>query len=111
MARLGLTYRAYAHATHMSINAVDCRGKVLLYTPPHRNTSAGGMVMSKTKFGLGVVVAVAVMAAGEGRVSLAQDQAQEQISRVPQLRPDGLGPQLVCGTKNLDPETARLSEE
>ena len=68
--------------------------------------------MGKSRLGLGVAIAVAVLAAGEGRISLAQDPDQEQMSRVPQtMRPDGAGPQLVCGTKDLDPETARLSEE
>src|SRR5688572_15980490 len=104
--------RAYAlrnpHVDQRSIDDAKC----CCILRPTETRRKGGMVMGKTRLGLGVAIAVAVLAAGEGRVSLAQDPDQEQMSRVPQaMRPDGAGPQLVCGTKDLDPETARLSEE
>lgn len=54
--------------------------------------------------GLGVL-ALAVATGGT------TTRAQGQSGRAQQMRPDGLGPQLVCGTKDVDPETAQLVED
>ena len=40
-----------------------------------------------------------------------QSRAQGPAEQALQMRPDGLGPQLVCGTKDLDPEVQRLIDD
>ena len=69
--------------------------------------------MTKTKYWLGLAIVTAAFGAGGGNTTLAQDQANErgQENRAGQMRPDGLGPQLVCGVKDLDEETARMADE
>ena len=47
--------------------------------------------------------------AGSTAVTRAQAQSERAAQAV--MRPDGLGPQLVCGTKDVDPVTADLVEE
>jgi len=43
--------------------------------------------------------------------SAARTVAEEQSAQSASIRPDGLGPQLVCGMREVDPETVRLVDE
>ncbi len=56
---------------------------------------------------------LAISLSTSGSIMHAQGQSQGQgpSERALQMRPDGLGPQLVCGTKDLDPEVQRLIED
>jgi hypothetical protein len=71
--------------------------------------------MSKTKYWLGLAILTAALGAGEGKTTLAQGQAnergQENRAAAQAMRPDGLGPQLVCGVRDFDEETARMADE
>lgn len=62
--------------------------------------------MSKGMFWLGLGVLTLAVATGSTTT-----QAQGQSARAQQMRPDGLGPQLVCGTRDLDPEVQRMVED
>ena len=68
--------------------------------------------MTMTKYWLGL--AVVATALSTGGTTLAQGQSNErgQENRATQsMRPDGLGPQLVCGVRDFDEETARMADE
>jgi hypothetical protein len=71
--------------------------------------------MTKTKYWLGLAVVTAALGAGEGKTTLAQGQsnerAQENRAAAQAMRPDGLGPQLTCGVRDLDEDTARMADE
>jgi hypothetical protein len=64
---------------------------------------------------LGLGVLALALAAGGATTTQAQGQGQGQglgqAGFVPPQRPDGLGPQLVCGTRDVDAETARMVED
>ncbi len=62
--------------------------------------------MKKQTFWLGAGALMLALASGT-----VTTEAQGQSARAQQMRPDGLGPQLTCGTRDLDPETARMAEE
>ena len=53
-------------------------------------------------------LAILTVALGGDRTTTAQGP-DDRLAQT--MRPDGQGPQLVCGTRDLDPATARLSEE
>ena len=53
--------------------------------------------------------ALMVVAAGTTPGLIAQGQS-DRVAQLPQ-RPDGGGPQLVCGTRDLDPDDMRMIEE
>ncbi len=62
------------------------------------------------------VLWLALLAVAAGNASTIQAQGQGQGLGLGQavaqtMRPDGGGPQLVCGTRDLDPETMRLIED
>jgi hypothetical protein len=59
-----------------------------------------------------VALATAVLAAVTATIGTeAQVQAPERSLGTPVMRPDGLGPQLVCGTRDVDADTLRRVEE
>ncbi|HZI78485.1 MAG TPA: zinc metalloprotease [Vicinamibacterales bacterium] len=61
----------------------------------------------------GLVLIVAALVGTAGTSTVAQGRSGDRVAQVPDppMRPDGLGPQLVCGTPHPDPETVRLVEE
>ena len=62
----------------------------------------------------GLALVVVTMVAGTAPGIVAQGQGNrvgQGAGKNPPMRPDGLGPQLVCGTADLDPETLRLVED
>ncbi|HUR34191.1 MAG TPA: zinc metalloprotease [Vicinamibacterales bacterium] len=63
--------------------------------------------------GLSAVIVALVGSMGTSTVAQGQSQGNRvgQGGGQPPMRPDGLGPQLVCGTPDLDPDTAMLVEE
>ena len=67
-----------------------------------------------TTFGTGLVALIGAFVLSTAARTAAQAGAEpvEQSGQyIPIMRLDGLGPQLVCGTRDVDPETARLVEE
>jgi hypothetical protein len=62
-----------------------------------------------TKRMTGLALGVLTLAIATGSTTM-QAQGQSERAAQPQIRPDGL-PQLVCGTRDLDPELARMVEE
>ena len=53
--------------------------------------------------------ALMMVAAGTTPALIAQGQSSDRVAQI--QRPDGGGPQLVCGTRDLDPDTMRMVEE
>jgi len=60
--------------------------------------------------GLALIVAALVGTVGTGTRAQGRPDRVAPQAQVP-MRPDGVGPQLVCGTPDPDPETVRLVEE
>jgi len=60
--------------------------------------------------GLVLIVAALVGTVGTGTRAQGRPDRVAPQAQVP-MRPDGVGPQLVCGTPDPDPETVRLVEE
>ena len=60
--------------------------------------------------GFGVAIAGLIGTMGSG--TQAQGRSGDRVAQNPNppMRADGLGPQLVCGTREPDPEKARLVE-
>jgi len=61
----------------------------------------------------GFVTIVAALVGSIGSETIAQGRSGDRVVQIPDppQRPDGLGPQLVCGTPEPDPEKARLVED
>src|SRR5215208_5911534 len=72
-----------------------------------------GQQMTTTRHWLGLAIVTAVLGAGGGKATLAQGQSNErgQENRAQSMRPDGQGPQLVCGVRDIDEESARMADE
>jgi hypothetical protein len=64
-------------------------------------------------YSAGLVVTVAALVGTMGTGTEAQGRSGDRAAQAPNppMRPDGLGPQLVCGTPHPDSETVRLVEE
>jgi len=58
-----------------------------------------------------LTLAIAALIGSMGAGTEAQGRSERVQLPEPQMRPDGLGPQLQCGTPHPDPETVRLVEE
>ena len=60
-----------------------------------------------------LTLAVAALIGSMGAPTEAQGRSGDRVVQIPDppMRPDGLGPQLVCGTPHPDPETVRLVED
>jgi hypothetical protein len=58
-------------------------------------------------------LAIAALIGSMGAPSEAQGRSGDRVVQIPDppMRPDGVGPQLVCGTPDPDPETVRLVED
>lgn len=69
--------------------------------------------MTMTKHWLGLAIVTVALGAGGSKTTLAQGQASErgQENRAQSMRPDGQGPQLMCGVRDLDEDTARMADE
>jgi hypothetical protein len=61
----------------------------------------------------GLVMIIAALIGTIGNGTQAQGRSGDRVVQIPDppQRPDGLGPQLVCGTPEPDPEKARLVED
>ncbi len=66
----------------------------------------------------GLTVVIGALVAGAATGTMAQGQSVERAPQtpggpgyIPPQRPDGLGPQLVCGTPDIDPDVQRLIED
>jgi hypothetical protein len=71
-------------------------------------------VRKATVYFCGLAVVIVTMLAGMGTSTVAQGQGNrvgQGGDKNPPMRPDGLGPQLVCGTRDLDPDTALMVED
>src|SRR5688500_12394791 len=64
-------------------------------------------------YGAGFVAVIATLVGTMGTGTQAQGRSDDRVVQNPDppMRPDGLGPQLVCGTREPDPEKARLVED
>jgi hypothetical protein len=60
-----------------------------------------------------LTLAIAALIGSMGAPSEAQGRSGDRVVQIPDppMRPDGVGPQLVCGTPDPDPETVRLVED
>jgi hypothetical protein len=60
-----------------------------------------------------LTLAIAALIGSMGAPTEAQGRSGDRVVQLPDppMRPDGLGPQLQCGTPHPDPETVRLVEE
>ena len=61
--------------------------------------------------GLVLLVAAVVATTGTGTTAQGRSGDSPQVQNPVPQRPDGLGPQLQCGTPDPDPETVRLVED
>ena len=60
---------------------------------------------------LALVTGTATSTVAQGQQGQGQEQNQGNHYGQGGMRPDGLGPQLVCGTADLDPDTALMVED